>query len=142
MQRSIKDILKVVQLLAPVSYSADTKTSGVDLQDAGACTLVVNVGATSGNPFSGTHKVAVTVQHADVDTDASYADVASTDLYSTESGAIAKNLDATDDASAVHLVHYRGAKRYVRLNLVETGTVVVPLSVSAILGNLKANPLS
>ena len=49
-------------------------------------------------------------------------------------------LDATDDASAVHLIHYRGGKAFTRLNLVETGTVVVPLSVSAILGDLKANP--
>lgn len=140
MLRSLKDTLKVVQLLAPVSYTADTKTTGVALKDAGSCTFVVNVGATSGNAFSGTHKVACTVQHSDVDIDGSYADVAATDLYSTESGAIAKYLDATDDASAVHLIHYRGGKAFTRLNLVETGTVVVPLSVSAILGDLKANP--
>jgi len=140
MVRSLKDILKVVQLLAPVSYTADTATSGVNVADAGACTLMVNVGATSGNAFSGSHSVSITVQHADVDTGGSYADVASTDLHSTESGAIAKILDATSDASAVHLIHYKGTKKYVRLNLVETGTVVVPLSVSAILGKNELNP--
>lgn len=140
MLRGLKDILKVVQLLAPVSFTTTTASAGVNVAEAGGVTLMVNVGATSGNAFDATHKVSITAQHADVDDNASYADVASTDLYSTESGAIAKILDATSDASTVHLVHYKGTKKYVRLNLVEAGTVVVPLSVSAILGKNELNP--
>lgn len=142
MLRSLKDILKFSSVLVPASVSATGASSGVDCSDFGSCTFLVHVGATSGNDFSSSHKLAITVQDSDVDVDGSYANCVDADIYDAEDGAngIAKNLDATSDASTVHPVHYRGNKKFARIRLVETGTVVVPLSVMAIRGHGEFNP--
>lgn len=142
MLRSLKDVLKFISVRVPAAFTADANTTGVDVSDFGSCTFLVHVGATTGNDFGASHKVDIIVQHADVDTDGSYAAAAAADIYSPEVGAsgIAKALDGTEDASKVHVVHYRGDKRYVRIRLDETGTVDAPIGVVAVLGHSELMP--
>lgn len=140
MLRSLKDQLKITSVLAAASVSGSGTSSSVDLQDYGSLTFAVDVGATSGNDFGASHKLDIKMLESDDDT--TFTTVDGDDIFDAETAAsdIAKTLDSTDDASSVHLVHYRGNKRYVKLQLVETGTVVVPLGVLAIRGHGKALP--
>lgn len=142
MLRSIKDMLKFLQVLAPAAFTATGNSSGFNCADFGALTFLVDVGATTGQPFSATDKVDIIVQHSDVDVDGSYANAADADIYNAEDGAngIAKSLDATADASLVHAVHYRGAKQFARIRLVETGTISVPIGIVAVGGMSRHQP--
>lgn len=137
MLRSLKDKLKVSQVLAPAVVTGTVATSGFNVTDFGSLTFAVSVGAFS---FTGTDKLSITVQHSD--TDSSYVDAADEDIFDAENGAagIAKVLDAGGDASITHLVHYRGNKKFVRLNIVEAGTVSVGLGVVAIGGHSELMP--
>lgn len=140
MLKCLKDILKIEQVLAAASVSAGGTSSSANVQDFGSLTFAVNVGATSGNDLGASHKLDIKLLESD--DDSTYTTVDGDDIFDAEDAAndIAKSLDSTDDASAVHLVHYRGNKQYVKLQLVETGTVVVPLSVMAIKGHGSFNP--
>lgn len=142
MLRSLKDMLKFLQVLAPAGVTASVSATGFNCADFGQLTFLVNVGATTGNDFSGTHKLDILVQHSDVDVDGSYANAADADIYNAEDGAngIAKSLDATSDASMVHVVSYRGNKQFARIRLVETGTVDVPVGIVAVGGMSRHNP--
>lgn len=140
MKTAMKDKVKVIQVLDPDTVTATGATTGVDTADFGSVMFVVNVGAFA--TFTGSNKLSLTVQDSEVDTDGSYANCVDADIYDAEDGAngIAKVLDATDDDDAVHVIHYRGNKRYVRLNIVEAGTVSVILGVTAVCGNPELMP--
>ena len=142
MQRSLKDKLKVTKCLDPDTVTATGAGAGVNNAGFGSLMFLVAVGATSGNDFSGTHKLAITMQDSDVDVDGSYANCVDADIHDAEDGAngIVKNLDATDDADSVHVAHYRGNKKFARIKLVETGTVSVPVSVVAVQGHSELMP--
>ena len=142
MLRSLKDTLKPLFCLAPATVTATGAATGVDVADFGSVMFLVATGTEGGNALSSSHKLAITVQDSDVDTDASYANCVDADIYDAEDGAngIAKNLDASADENTIHAVHYRGNKRYVRLKLVETGTVSLPVSIVAVAGNSEFNP--
>jgi len=137
MLRSLKDTLKSVQVLIAGPLTSTTATAGVDLQDANSIMFLVSVGAMA---FTGTDKLSLTVQHSD--TDSAYANATDSDIFNAEDGdnGIAKILDAAGDASKVHSVHYRGNKRFVRLNIVEGGTVSVVLDVVAVSGHQELMP--
>jgi len=137
MLRALKDILKNEQVLIPQSVSATIATDGVDVSDFGSIMFLVNVGTFT---FTPTNKISITVQHSD--TDSAYADVLDADIHDAEDGAngIAKILDAAGDADSVHAIHYRGNKKFVRLNLVEGGTVVAIMGVVSVRGNSEFNP--
>lgn len=139
MNRSLKDSKKFTTVLAPVSVTASVSGTGVDTSYGESLTFLVNVGDFS---FSGSNKLDIVVQEADVDVDGSYADCVDADIFDAEDGAngIAKALDSTDDKETVHAVHYKGNARYVRIRLEETGTVTCPIGVVAVQGHLKANP--
>ncbi len=140
MLRSMKDQLKVSSVIAAASVTASGTSSSVDMQDFGSLSFAVAVGATSGNDLDASHKLALKMLESD--DNSTFTDVDGDDIYDAETAAsdIAKMLDSTADASSVHLVHYRGNKRYVKLNIVETGTVSVPLAVLAIRGHAKVKP--
>lgn len=135
MNKSTKDIVRPQQVLAPVSLSATTATASVDAQKGESLSFFVAVGAFA---FDGTNKLSLTVQHSD--DNSTFTDVDAIDLYKPDSGAIAKVLDEAGDQNTVHQVHYRGLKRYVRLNIVEAGAVTVTVAVIALQGYLKAAP--
>jgi hypothetical protein len=140
MLRSLKDQLKIEGVLAAAAVSASGTSASVDLADCGSLSFVVSTGATSGNDLGASHKIDIKLLESNDNT--TFTDVAGADIYDAEDAAndIAKSLDSTADASAVHLVHYRGNKRYVKVNLVETGTVVMPMSVVAIKGHNELKP--
>lgn len=138
MLRSLKDILKFLQVLIDDSFAATAATTGVDLADFNSMSWVVSVGAFV---FTGVNKVSITVQHSD--TDSGYVNAGAADIYNAEDGdnGIAKILDDTTDQSKVHMVHYRGNKRFARLNLVMAGVVTgVPIDVVAVRGNSELMP--
>lgn len=139
MNRSLKDTKKFTTVLAPQAVTASVSGTGVDTQYGESLTFLVNVGDFD---FSGSNKLDIVVQEADVNDDASYADCVDADIFDAETGAsgIAKVLDSTDDKETVHAVHYKGNARYVRIRLEETGTVDCPIGVVAVQGHLKANP--
>lgn len=109
--------------------SATTATASVDLQLLSNFAFEVLVGTFT---FTGTNKVNLNVQHSD--DNSTWADAAASDLYPEAEGPAptVKILDAAGDASKVHLIPYRGNKRYVRLNMVVAGTVAAPIAVSGI----------
>ena len=133
MLHSLKDKMKVTQVLNPQTISASTSASGVNNADHGATSFVVNAGAMA---FDGSNKLDIVLQHSDVDVDGSYANCGDADIYNAEDGAngSAKSLDATSDQNTSHFVHYRGNKKFTRVRLVETGTVSCPMSVTALQG--------
>lgn len=142
MLKSLKDILKVTQVLTAQSVTATTASSGVDNANFGSTMFIVDVGAAAAGMDSASDKFDIVVQHSDVDVSGSYANCADADIFDAEDGAngVAKALDGTADASNVHLVHYRGNKRYTRIRIVETGTVSAPISVIAVQGHGHLNP--
>lgn len=139
MNKSMKDSKLFTSVLAAQDIAATTASDGVDTSKGESLSFLVNAGDFS---FSGTNKLDIVVQHADVDVDGSYADCVDADIHGAEDGAngIAKSLDSTDDKELVHAVHYRGNKQYARIRLVEGGTVSAPMSIVAVQGHLKANP--
>jgi hypothetical protein len=140
MLRSIKDILKHVMLLAPANVTTTTASAGIATNTGGALSFLVNVGAFA---FSGTDKLDIVLQERDSANDP-WADAGADAFYEGEAenaaSGIVKSLDHTDDASKLYQVNYRGSKLYARLNFVETGTVDVPISVTAVQGNLDRMP--
>ena len=137
MLRSLKDTLKSVQVLIAAPLTATTATTGTDLSDANSLMWLVSAGAMA---FTGTDKLSLTVQHSD--TDSGYANAVDADIFDAEDGdnGIAKILDAGADASKVHAIHYRGNKKFARLNIVEAGTVSVALDVVAVTGHHELMP--
>lgn len=139
MLNSLKDILKVTQVLKPQTLTDSASSAGVETSHAGSLSFAVNTGSFA---FSGSNKLDIVMQHADVDTDGSYANCADDDIFNAEDGAngIVKSLDATSDQDMVHLAHYRGNKKFARIRLVETGTVSCIVGVVAVQGDLELNP--
>lgn len=135
MNKMLKDVLDIEQAKALASLSETGQSSEVDLQDANSCTFVVVVGATSGNDFDDSHKIDINLNHGDESGSLSVAPAEA--IFNPEDGTIAKSLDSTADASSIHLIHYKGYKRFVELDFVETGTVDVPIAVVAVKGHLR-----
>lgn len=137
MKKNLKVNLSGIKVLAPQTLTATAATDGVSTADCEAVTFVVQCGAMA---FSGTDKLSLNVQHSDTDVGSTYVACTALDIFDPEDGAngTAKVLDGTEDQNTVHLVSYRGTKAFVRLNIVEGGTVSVPLSAMAIRGALKA----
>jgi hypothetical protein len=141
MLRTLKALLKFTQVLSPQTITSNTSATGVDVAEYGSVTFAVNVGAFA---FDNSNKLDIVLQHADVNTDGSFADCVDADIIGAETGAsgIVKVLDSTDDQNTVHLAHYKGNKRYVRVRLEETGTVSCIVGVTAIQGHPEALPAS
>jgi hypothetical protein len=136
MNKSLKDTLKVTQILAPVAVTDDVATSGVAVEAGESLQLVLNVGAFA---FSDTNKLSVRVQHSDIDEGTDYEAVVAADVFQdVGTNGEVKVLDSTDDASSVFTYDYKGTKKFVRLNIIEAGTVSTVLAASAIQGHLKA----
>ncbi len=127
MLRSLKEKFYAV-FLSCAAVTADTLSAAFDTKGLSNAGFLVTVGNFS---FDGTNKVALEVQHSD--DDSTYTAVAAEDLYSYETAPnIAKVLDAAGDANKVHLISYRGNKRYLKLNQNVSGTVNVPIAISGV----------
>ena len=143
MKKLLKDILKFIQVLLPQTITADTSTTGVNTADFNALTFLVNVGTFT---FTGVNKLDLFIQDSDVDVDGSYALTADANMLYGPSGVAfeatgkAKILDSTDDQNTVHLLHYRGEKKFARVRMVEGGTVSCIIGVTAVNGHPEFKP--
>lgn len=136
MLRNIAAKLKFLQVLANQSITADTNTTGVDCEAFGSMGFLVSVGAFA---FDGSNKIDLKMQYSD--DNVTFVDVPESEMYSVDGAApIAKSLKAAGDASKVHFLEYRGAKRYARLALDVTGTVSVGVSVATVGGHSELMP--
>ena len=124
MWKNLKQKIYHKMVLAPATLSATTATSSVDCKDINSLGFLLNVGAFV---FDGTNYLTVNLQESD--DDSAWSNV--TEVYE---GTAPAPLILNDSAqqSKSHLVEYKGGKRYARLNIVESGTVSVALSVAAI----------
>ncbi len=128
MLRSLTEKFAAVQILAPQTLSADAQTAAFDLQRLSNAALMVMVGAFA---FSGTNKIELEVLHSD--DNVTYDPVASTELYALEGAPnVAKILDDPAEGNAIHVIGYRGDRRYIKPNLDVGGTVSVPIAVAGI----------
>lgn len=135
MLRTLKAILKPVLLKAPIAVNATGTSDAVNLADANSVMFLVDVGS-----FDFTTDDYVALSLLESDDDVTYADVGSDDMIAPESGTVAKLLDAAGDKDAVHAIHYKGNKKYVKVKYAETGTVSVVLGVTAITGHHELQP--
>lgn len=144
MRKMLRAQLDIESGIVPAVVTASGTSAAVDTQDCGSLAFAVHVGATTGNDLGASHKVDIKMLESD--DNSTYTDVDGDDMAQNSGNAedaannIVKSLDSTADASSVHVVHYRGSKRYVKLNLVETGTVSATLGVLAVKGHLNLKP--
>lgn len=87
--------------ISPAVITASANGTGVDCQNADAVAIIVNTGTYT----DGSH--VITLEESD--DDATYTDVADTDILGTE-----PTIDAVGDADSVFKFGYIGNKRYVR----------------------------
>lgn len=137
MIRTLKAILKSIMVLIDDSLTATAATTGVNLADFNAVMFDLAVGVFS---FTGTNKVSVVMQHSD--DDSVYTNCQAADMMDPEDGdnGIVKILDGAGDDNKAYQFHYKGEKKFVRLNLVVGGTVAVVTSVVAVLGYSEMQP--
>ena len=114
------------QLYTPIACSADANSSEIDMQGYESALIHIDVGAftTGGNA---TNCFTFTVQDSDT-TATLFTAVASTYLTGNTSAIV---VDATSEDATLYSVGYVGSKRYVRVNINETGTAVVPICIIA-----------
>ena len=116
------------------SITTDTTTGGAEI-DRGSkigesLTFFVHAGTITDGTFT------PVIQHSDT-SGSGFTDVADSDLIGTEAGAA---IVAADD-NKVTKIGYVGAKRYVKINIVSTGTSSGgTLSAMALIGHLLVNP--
>ena len=115
------------------TFSATVLSAAYDTKAFDSFGFLVQVGAFA---FDNTNSIILQMSH-------SSDNVTFTDCVAADyEGGVIKTLNAAGDASKVHAVGYVGAKQYVKLNMVEVGTVSVayqyqpistaPLAVPAI----------
>lgn len=134
--RDLKSNLKVTHLLDAQALTTSTKSTHVDVQGADGLMFVVNVGEAA-ETLSGSVSVTPTLEHSDTTTDGDFAAVAAADME----GAFSVIDDPAED-SVTQVVGYKGAKRYVRVNMVLAGShgTGTPASVDAVQGKLHQAP--
>jgi len=136
MLRTLKAILKPVLLQAPIAVTSTGTSDAVNLADANSLMLLVDVGSFD---FGTDDNLSLSLLESD-ELASGYTDVAAADMIEPEAGTVAKILDAAGDKNAVHAIHYKGSKKFVKLKYTEAGTVEVVLGVTAVLGNNEFQP--
>lgn len=131
MLRNLAQKIKALPLLAAQAISADTNTASADLHLFRSFAFLVSVGTFA---FTGSNKIALKMQESD--DNSTFTDVALTDYYG---GAIQELTTGADDDS-VHVVQYKGVKKYVRLVLDVSGTVSAPIAVVGLSADLEMQP--
>jgi hypothetical protein len=117
--------------------STDVNGVTIDTQGFNSLWFTVNVGA-NGGTLNGSNKVDFELQHGDASdlSDAvNVTSVGDTGGYTIDNNGAWATVDAGGEASAVYKVAYTGSKRYVRLVADITGTISLPVSATAILGD-------
>lgn len=128
--RNIYKTTKVVHLLDASSISATTASAPLDIAGYYGVLLIINFGQWTFSSGS----ITPVLQESDDGT--TWNDVSST-FYE---GNLA-SISSTDGDQTTQYVSYFGNKRYVRINLVKTGTASGVVSVDGILTLARHNPV-
>lgn len=131
MLRNLAQKIKATMLLAAQAVAADINSAAQDLKGMRSYAFMVSVGNFA---FTGVNKIALKMEESD--DNVTFAPCA---LEAYAGGAI-KELIAAQDANMVHVVEYKGHKRYVRMALDVSGTVSAPISVSGLSADLEMQP--
>jgi hypothetical protein len=142
MLRSLHNKLKISNLAACQTRTADFNSSSVETSHHGSLEFAVVVGV-SGDTLSGSLHIQLELEHSDDNTN--FSDCADADLSAavtgSNTGTFAKIDDAAED-DAVYKVGYLGNKQYVRVvyNVTGTHTNGTPAAVVAIQGDAEVEP--
>jgi hypothetical protein len=129
--KDLKNRVAVAHLLDAGAVSADTKTKYVDLAGFKSAIVLVNLGSASFSSAS----IAPILQESDSTADASFTNVAASDMI----GSFSAVSDANSD-QVTQVVGYIGSKRYIRVFLDISGTLSIPASVDAVLSDAVVEP--
>jgi hypothetical protein len=117
--KDLHNNIKVTTVLAPVTIDSDTTTAGevIDTQGFDSLEFVLQAGALTDGVFTAALAESDTVDESGDLT--SEGVVAASDLIGSLPSV---ENDASDESGLSKKVGYRGRKRYVRLDVVSTGT--------------------
>lgn len=121
---------KVVNLLTAASWAASSNTLILDRANFQSAAILLALGANSGTAFDASNKITPTLKESDSTALASFTAVAAADMLTAPTV-----IDSNAKASLVQTIEYRGSKRYILLDLVEAGIIIIPLTVIGLLGD-------
>ena len=128
---------KVVSAIASQTLTAtDVNGSGIDMQGFASLWFSANIGA-NGGTLDGSNSLVLKLEHSDDgSTYTAVTDIGEAGGYTVDAttGAFA-TIDASGAAALTYKVGYTGIKRYVRIVADVTGTISLPVSVVALLGD-------
>jgi hypothetical protein len=115
-----------------VAVAADKAGSAIDLKGFGSAMVVLEVGVVTDGAY------AFELQESDTTTAGDFTAVAAGDLIGTEPTGIDSDHDGT-----VHVLGYKGNKRYIRYSITETtpGTTGGVMSVLVVKGQPWSKPV-
>lgn len=115
--RDLHNNLGVVHLLdAQDIVTTDTKSNILDTNGFESAELLVSIGAAT--PLSGTNYLTPVLEESDTTADGDFTTVAAADKLGSFTA-----VDGATDDQATQKCGYVGTKRYLRVNLVVTGTL-------------------
>lgn len=132
------------QLVDPAVITSDTDSASIDLLGYEHGALIFNVGE-SGDTLSGSVKIELEVEESD--DDSSFSDVADADLSNyvagTNDGCVAV-IDAAAEDDSIHMVQYKGSKRYIRgvINVTGTHSNGTPMSITGLRFGKQQRPVA
>ena len=130
MRRDLKNNIGIVQLLEPQDLvRTNTASKILDVSQFGGAIIEVQIGTITG--VDGSNYLTPVLQESDTTTGSDFTTVAAVDVI----GAFTV-INSTAKDQTVQMVGYRGNKRYIRTNLVYTGSGISAgvIGVSGILG--------
>lgn len=130
--REIKSEIDIDQSLAPAARVATANGVGVDLRDFDSAMVAIDAGVAAGTTPSFTFEV------QESDDNVTYTAVADTDLDGTEPAITGANDEQ------IHLIGYKGVKRYIRVAITAvTGTSPsLPCSATVVRGHAHLRPVN
>ena len=136
MNKDLHNNIGICIMREAADWTADATTNLVDTTGYEGCEIIVTVGALTN--VDGSNYLEISLEECDTTTGTSFTTVAAGDLL----GAFTK-IDSASEDSVVQRVGYIGNKRYLRINLNETGTISAGIiGVYAILGQPRHAPAS
>jgi hypothetical protein len=132
MLRTLKALVYPILAYYPQILSATATSSSVDLQDYGSAMITLMVGTFT---FATANKLTPLLLESDDGT--TFGTVAAADYLE---GVLPAALAGTADSQTIRQYNYRGAKRYIELQLTMTGTVSVACAIEVIKGHPQFQP--
>ena len=129
--RDMASDLSAAPAILPAVYAANSTVISVDLKGYEGCTLYIHSGI-GGIVFTGTNKIEFVLTHSD--DDATYTNVASTDLVGAPavSNGIVDSFVVAKAAASVKEIGYKGSKRYLQLLASFSGTHGTGTAIAAV----------